>query len=204
MQSRLSLGCTLVAGLLLAPLALGQAAADPKHAAAEVGQAAPSFTLKGADGKTYNLSDFKDKVVVLEWLNQDCPVSKGAQPVMKETSQKYAGKGVVWLAIDSTHGQTGEKDAEYAQKLGLSHPILLDSDGKVGHAYGAKTTPHMYVINKGTLVYAGAIDNNAGRNKSGDQYRNYVAEALDSVLAGKEIALSKTQPYGCSVKYGKS
>ncbi len=172
--------------------------AGPRHTHAEVGKPAPDFTLKGTDGKTYKLSDYKDKTVVLEWINRDCPVSRARMPIMRELARKYAEKGVVWLAIDSTHYQKPENMAAYIKANKLPYPVLMDPDGTVGRLYGARTTPHMFVIHKGTLAYAGAIDD--GNNRRAGK-RNYVAEALDAVLAGKQPPIQRTRPYGCSVKY---
>lgn len=163
---------------------------------AKIGQEAPSFELTGADGKTYKLDDYKDKVVVLEWISKDCPWSVKAVPLMKSTHEKYNEKGVVWLAIDSTHWRNPEDNVEYAKDKGLKYPILTDKDGKVGRTYGAKTTPHIFIIDKGKLVYMGGHDNR------GD--RNYIAETLDAVLADKDIPSPITKPYGCTVKYKKS
>ncbi len=170
----------------------------------KIGQPAPDFELKSCAGKVYRLSDYKDKIVVLEWINQDCPWSRKALPALKAAAEKYAEQGVVWLAIDSTHYQTAEKNAKYAKEKELPYPILMDSDGKVGRRYGAKTTPHMFIINKGKLVCVGAHDNQkpSGRRKKAE-YRNYVEEALDAVLAGKEVPSPVTEPYGCTVKYKK-
>jgi peroxiredoxin len=189
-------GGLCAAFLLLSSSAFGQTAALGETPRPEIGKTAPDFELTGIDQKAYKLSDYKDKLVVLEWINQDCPVSRRYLPRMKELAKKYADKGVVWLAIDSTHYQTAAKDIEYHRQNGIPYPILMDTDGKVGRLYEAKTTPHMFVINKGTLVYDGAIDN------QGD--RNYVAEVLDALLVGKDVPLAKTQPFGCSVKYGKA
>ncbi len=175
--------------------------ADHKHAESkgpEIGKPAPDFTLKNFDGKEYKLADFKDKVVVLEWYNIGCPVCKAYTERMKEWSEAYAKKGVVWIAIDSTNYGDNAKNAEYAKAHKLAYPILDDFNGKVGVAYAAKTTPHMYVINKGVLVYNGAIDDTKGR---GESKKNYVADALDSILAGKPVAVATTKPFGCSVKY---
>ncbi len=171
--------------------------AEPKTAETkiDVGQPAPDFELVGADGKKHKLSDYKDKVVVLEWFNFECPYCKAATPLMKETSEKYAKKGVVWLAVDSTHFRKAAENLEYAKNNNLGYPILMDNDGKVGRLYGAKTTPHMFVINKGTLAYIGAHDDKGKRN--------YTAEVLDAVLDGKTPAMTKSQPYGCSIKYKK-
>jgi peroxiredoxin len=160
------------------------------------GREAPAFELTGADGKTYRLGEYKDRIVVLEWWNQDCPVSRAHVDTMKKLASTYADRGVVWLAIDSTHYQKPENDRAFIRKHGIPYPVLMDTDGKVGRAYDAKTTPHMFVIEKGTIVYEGAISDRAERN--------YVAEALEAVLAGKQVPLARTRPFGCSVKYAKA
>jgi peroxiredoxin len=165
-------------------------------AAAAIGSQAPDFTLKDAYGKEFKLSDFKDKIVVLEWINQHCPVSHGTHQkrLMQDTYKKYAGKGVIWLAIDTTAGAQPEKNRVYAADQGIAYPILHDTDGKVGHSYGAKRTPHMFVIDKaGKLAYTGAIDDHKDKN--------YVSIALDELLAGKSVSNPETEPYGCGVKY---
>jgi peroxiredoxin len=195
MRTSQALGGLCVMLLLASTSAVGQTMAGGEAQRPEIGKPAPLFELTGMDGKTYKLSDYKDKILVLEWWNQDCPVSRRYTPTMNELAKKYAAQGVVWLAIDTTHYQTAAKDVEYHRESGMPYPILMDTDGKVGHLYEAKTTPHMFVVNKGTLVYDGAIDNR------GD--RNYVAETLDAVLAGRPVPLAKTQPFGCSVKYKK-
>lgn len=165
-------------------------------ATAAVGQPAPDFALKATDGKTYKLSELKDKIVVLEWFNKDCPVCQGQAAQMKETSAALSKQGVVWLAIDSTKDRKVEDNVAHAKNDKLPHPVLDDSSGAVGRAYGAKFTPTVYVINKGTLVYSGAlIPSKKGEN------RNYVREAVEAVVAGKEVPLKETQAYGCTVKY---
>ena len=194
MQSHRWVGALCAFSLLLTASAIGQTKKPteaPKEP--EIGKAPPEFELKSCDAKTYKLSDYQDKVVVLEWFNQDCPVTRRYTPKMKELATEYAEKDVLWLAIDSTHYQTAENDGKYHREHKIPYPILMDTDGNVGRQYHAKTTPHMFVINKGTLVYNGAIDNR------GD--RNYVADALDAVLAGKEVPLAKTKSFGCGVKY---
>ncbi len=189
---------TGLSGLAATVVLVAMGSAGPQPQRAEVGKPAPDFALKGTDGKTYKLADYKDKTVVLEWINRDCPVSRARLPIMRELARKYGKKGVVWLAIDSTHYQKPEKMAEYIEQNKLPYPVLMDPDGRVGRLYGARTTPHMYVIHNATLVYAGAIDD--GNNRRAGQ-RNYVAEVLDAVLAGKQPPISRTRPYGCSVKY---
>ena len=193
MRRRTAFSAAWLAAMLAMPCIAG-----PKSKHAEVGQPAPDFTLKATDGRTYKLSDYRDKTVVLEWINRDCPVSRARMPIMRDLASRYAKKGVVWLAIDSTHYQKPEKMAEYIRANKLPYPVLMDPDGKVGRLYGARTTPHMFVIHKGTLVYAGAIDD--GNNRRAGK-RNYIAEVLDAVLAGKQPPIRHTRPYGCSVKY---
>ncbi len=174
-----------------------------KAVRAKIGEPAPDFKLKGIDGKTYQLADMADKVVVLEWFNTRCPFTRGAAELMSTTSARYVEKDVVWLAIDSTHlkhrdYQNAERLRAYAEENQLKYPILKDEDGKVARAYGAKTTPHIFIINKGTLVYAGAHDNGTGTRADGD--RNYIAEALDAILAGKDVPAPKTKNRGCALK----
>lgn len=162
-----------------------------------------NFTLEDQDGKKHSLADFADKVVVLEWINPECPfvVRHYKAGTMVDLAKKYADKGVVWLAIDSTSHTAAADSKSWISAHSLPYAILQDRDGAVGHQYKAVTTPHMYVIAGGKLVYQGAIDDDARGNKS-DKV-NYVAQALDEVLAGKEVSTSQTKPYGCSVKYKK-
>lgn len=174
-----------------------------KPAGAKVGEDAPDFALKGADGKDYKLADYKDKVVLIEWWNWECPWCQKSKPVFEELHKKY-GEKVVFLAIDSTNWATAEGNAKIAEEQKIAYPILMDNDGKVGRAYGAKTTPHVFIINKGKLVYSGALSNDQQGKKPKDEYRNYAAEALDAVLAGEPVKLAETTPWGCSVKYKKS
>jgi len=180
---------------------------------AEVGEPAQNFTLKSAAGKEVSLSDFKGKVVVLEWTNPGCPFVKKhyGSGNMQKLQKDAATKGVVWLSIcSSAPGKQGNLSAEDAAKLCASNgsaatAYLLDDNGKVGQLYGAKRTPEMYVINKeGKLVYHGAIDD----KKTPDPAdiagaKNYVAAALDEVLAGQPVSTPNTEAYGCSVKYGE-
>lgn len=175
---------------------------DQKPAAkAEVGKAAPDFTLTDCFGKQHKLADLKDKVVVLEWVNQQCPWSVKAIEDVKKLRKKFDEKGVVWLGIESTHGRKPGENVEYIKEKELNYPILMDNDGKVGRTYGARTTPHLFVINKGNLVYAGALhDDQYGRKKEGEA-RHYIDEALTAVLKGEKVPLAETKPWGCSVKY---
>lgn len=182
-----------VAVLLLAPQAWAQernGKAAPRTKV-EVGQAAPDFSLKATDGKTYKLSELKDKVVVLEWISRDCPVCKNQAEDMRKTAEALAKKDVLWLAIDSTHYRNPDDNVTYLKEKKLPYVILDDRDGTVGRAYGALRTPTMYVINKGKIAYIGSLI----PQKKGED-RNYVQEAAEAVLAGKEPPAPTTNAYG--------
>ena len=177
---------------------------SPEQAEPEVARKAPNFTLNSFDGKAISLSDYKGKIVVLEWFNYECPFvlrHYGNKSTMIGLANKYKDKNVVWLAINSTSHATPEANIEFAQKHKLPYPILDDRPGTVGRAYGAKTTPHMYVIDtKGSIAYQGAIDNNeTGRKTQG--LINYVDKALAELTGGKQVSKTDTMPYGCTVKY---
>jgi len=181
------------------------------NAEVSIGQAAPDFTLTDCSGKKVSLSDYKGKVVVLEWINHGCPfVAKHYGSGNMQKLQAYAtAKGVVWLSIcSSAPGKQGYATPTDASKKctetqSAATAFLLDESGEVGKTYGAKVTPEMYVIDaKGVLVYRGAIDDKKSTNP-GDiaGAKNYVAAALEEVLAGKPVSTPKTDAYGCSVKY---
>ena len=195
----------LVAIALLAALVIGWAAArEACRAEAEKDEPrkVPAFTLEDVDGKKVNLSDFADKIVVLEWMNPGCPIWLRVHKAgtFKALAKKYKDKGVVWLAINSTLSADKEKNKKFAETEKVPYPILDDHAGTVGKAYGAKTTPHMFVIDKhGRLAYEGAIDNDPSGRK--EKPLNYVDQALTELLAGKGVSVPKTGPYGCSVKY---
>jgi peroxiredoxin len=223
MQKRLAI--LLLTGLaaVCAPILLAESAAPGAPAAAPAvaavapvaavpGQPAPAFTLKDIQGKTHTLADFKDQLVVLEWYNPDCPfVKKHYGPGNMQGLQKeFTAKGVKWLVINSSaEGKQGHCTPEIAESLikekGMAaSAFLLDHDGTVGRAYGAKTTPHMFVIDgTGTLVYNGAIDDNPSpKPEDAKTAHNHVRAALEEALAGKAVTKASTQPYGCGVKYG--
>jgi peroxiredoxin len=176
-----------------------------------VGSVAPDFSATDSKGKTHSLSQYKGKYVVLEWFNPECPfVKKHYGPGnMQKLQQEFTGKGVVWLSIDSSApGKEGNLTAEQAEKkMGewktKSTALLLDPDGKVGQTYGAKNTPHMFVINpEGKIVYEGAIDSKASPNPADiPSSTNYVKVALDESMGGKPVSNPNTKPYGCSIKY---
>ncbi len=172
---------------------------------------APAFSVKDADGKTRSLSEFKGRTVVLEWVNEGCPyVKKHYSGNMQALQRAAAADGVVWLSVvSSAPGEQGYfADGSAAKKWAATNKaapsaILLDPEGKMGMAYGAKTTPHMYIIDKtGQLVYQGGIDDKP-TNKVEDikTAKNYVTAALADVKAGRKPAVAVSKPYGCSVKY---
>jgi len=183
------------------------------HADAEIGKPAPAFTLPTCESKSVSLSDFKGKVVVLEWTNYSCPfvVKHYGSGNMQKLQADAAAKGVVWLAICSSapkqQGHATPADALKActERKSAATAYLIDESGATGRAYGAKRTPEMYVINAdGILVYKGAIDD----KKSVDPAdiataKNLVAAAIDETLAGKPVSTPETEAYGCSVKYAK-
>lgn len=171
--------------------------------AAAVGHPAPDFTLTDHAGNTHTLSELRGKTVVLEWTNPQCPFVQRhyEEDTMTGLSEKF-GEDVVWMAVDSSNQVTAKSASSWAEKESIPYPILLDASGEVGMMYGAKTTPHMYVIDpEGTLVYAGAIDDDPSGKK--DDSTNYVAAALEAVMKGEAVTQASTKPYGCSVKYGK-
>lgn len=178
---------------------------------ATVGEKAPAFTATTADGKTVSLSDFAGKVVVLEWHNKECPfvVKHYESGNMQALQKELTAKDVVWLTVNgSAEGKQGYETGEQALKTaadGSAAPthILIDSNNAISKAYEAKTTPHMFVVNKeGTLVYAGAIDDRASfKQEDIPGAKNYVREAVNAVLEGKPVETASTKPYGCGVKY---
>lgn len=186
-----------------AALVLVAACAGPTLAELAVGQPAPDFSLTDLDGRTVSLSSFKGKTVVLEWVNPNCPFSRrhAEQKTMTSTAAKHPD--VVWLGINSTNPSHGDflEPAEHKKfnaDHGVSYPVLYDRTGEVGRAYGAATTPHLYVVDgTGKLAYVGAIDDNARGNAA----VNYVDRALAALAAGKSPEPASTRSYGCSVKY---
>jgi peroxiredoxin len=176
-----------------------------------VGTTAPDFSLTDSKGKTQTVSQYKGKYVVLEWFNPDCPFVKKhyGSGNMQKLQEEFTAKGVVWLSIDSSApGLEGNLTAEQAEKKiaewkTKQTALVLDPDGKAGRSYGAKNTPHMFVINpEGKIIYEGAIDSKATPNPSDIAgSTNYVKVALDESLAGKAVSNANTKPYGCSVKY---
>lgn len=196
--------CTLPVALTLL---VALACAAPAPAAVPVGQAAPGFSLTDLDGNTVSLADQKGKVVVLEWINPNCPVSDrhAQEATMTELVARHGE--VVWLAINSTNPDHGDfvspaEHKEWAAEHGIDYTILYDESGDVGRAYGARTTPHMYIVDEaGRLAYNGAIDDDPpGRRDKGER-NNYVHAGLTSHAGGQAIEPATTKPYGCNVKY---
>ncbi len=176
-----------------------------------VGEPAPAFSLTDSNGKSRSLAEFKGKTVVLEWTNADCPFVKKHYAGNMQAQQKQAtADGVIWLSINSGGpGKEGAVDGKGANavvktKGAASSAYLIDSDGKVGKLYGAKTTPHMFVIDgAGVLRYMGGIDSIQSANSADiPNATQYVVQALSELKAGKPVSVSVSQPYGCSVKYG--
>jgi peroxiredoxin len=206
--------------IIFAALCLGAAlgiavtAQNASAAPATVGQPAPDFTLQGGDGKPHSLADYAGKYVVLEWTNPNCPfVHKFYDSGTMQNLQKTeTAKGVVWLRINSSapgHDgyQTPADVTSYVKQNNVNATAtLLDPDGKVGHLYGARTTPHMFVIDpKGGLIYAGGIDSKPSTDPDDiASATNYVTTALDEAMAGKPVTTPTARPYGCSVKYASN
>jgi len=196
---------TLVALCLMASLIAGA------RAAVEPGKPAPDFTLTDIDGNSVGLSEFRGKFVVLEWFNSECPfVQKHYDSGnMQALQAKYTKSGIVWLVINSTNPEHSNfRDSKRSGEImnnwkGSPSGLLLDPEGGVGQAYGARTTPHMYIIDpQGKLVYRGGIDDKPSFSQRDiPDAKNYVAVALDELMAGEPVSESDTRPYGCSIKY---
>ncbi len=178
--------------------------------AVEIGKPAPDFTATDINGKTVKLSDYKGKIVVIESYNSDCPYCHNQYKTgaMQALQKDLVAKGVVWLLVNSvnpknfSHRTPEQAKAEMAAEKMDVTAWIDDSSGTVGHLYGMKTTPHMFVIDKnGVLVYDGAIDDQPDPFHDPSKAKNYVSEAIDALLAGKSVTVTETKPYGCSVKY---
>jgi peroxiredoxin len=178
--------------------------------AVEIGKPAPDFTGTDINGKTVKLSDYKGKIVVIESYNSDCPFCHNhyASGAMQELQKDLAAKGVVWLLVDSVNTNNfSYRTPAQAQKESADLKIdatawIDDHSGDIGHLYGMKTTPHVFVIaTDGTLVYDGAIDNRPAPSGDPRTAKNYVRAAVDELLAGKPVTVAQTKPYGCGVHY---
>ena len=175
------------------------------------GNSAPDFVTQDTHGQTHTLARYKGKYVVLEWHNRECPYTQKhyASGNMQRLQREWTAKGVVWFTvISSASGQQGYMTADqenaYVDKVSASPTaVLLDPTGQLGHLYGAKSTPHMFVISpEGVLIYDGAIDDKPTTDQADiASAHNYVSEALEESMAGKPVSTPATRPYGCSVKY---
>src|SRR5512143_2544171 len=186
--------------------------ATAAFAAAEVGKPAPEFTATDINGKTVKLSDYKGKVVVLESYNLECPFCANhfKTGAMQELQKEMTDKGVVWLMVNSVNPKhpnyktVEQAKTEWEKNKMNATAELRDSAGTIGKAYGMKTTPHMFVIDKdGTLVYDGAIDDKADPSHDPRKARNYVREAVGKIMAGEKVEVAQSKPYGCTVKYAE-
>jgi len=199
-MKNLLMAFSIVAGLTSSAICSAQAI---------VGKPAPVFNAVDATGKQVSLADYKGKMVVLEWMNPDCPFSKAQYSTgnMQSTQRYAAEKGAVWLSINTASVvRPGEMLASWMKSQQGSPSAIVPDDGKIARAYTAKTTPHMFLIDPaGKLVYAGAIDSMTGTNPADIKTAtNYVKQALDETAAGKPVSLAITKPYGCAVKYSPS
>ena len=203
-MARAVLGFIVMTGMIIGVSSYG-------HAEAKVGESAPIFTLKDSEGREFSLESYRGRFVVLEWVNFDCPfVGKHyGSGNMQALQSAYIEKNVAWLSIcSSAPGRQGyfEKD-ELAERMEKEKAVptayLLDAEGAVGRMYGARTTPHMFIINpEGTLIYAGGIDDKPSTDKDDiSDASNYVKLVLEAALEGKAIPVTSSKPYGCSVKY---
>jgi alkyl hydroperoxide reductase subunit AhpC len=200
----------LLAALVLLTLCAGL----PKIWAAKVGEAAPEFTATASNGNTVHLADYRGKYVVLEWHNNGCPyVGKHYKSGnMQRLQKEWTGRGVIWFTVlSSAAGKQGYATAgeenDYLVKMQASPTAaLLDPSGEIGHLYDAKTSPQMVVIDpKGILIYSGAIDDKPTTDlQDVPTATNYVSQALEESMAGKQVQVPTTRPYGCSVKYADS
>ncbi|GHB02822.1 thioredoxin family protein [Algimonas arctica] len=189
------------------------ALSTPAFAKITTGTSVADMTVVDSNGASHNLSDFAGKRVVLEWTNEGCPYVKKHYNSnnMQDLQRDATADGAVWLAvISSVPGKQGHKDNVQVVNWTAQHDVaatavILDEEGTLGHAFSARTTPHMYIIDEDqTLVYQGAIDDNSSSNPATiDGATNYVREALASLDAGEAVAVTDTQPYGCSVKYSR-
>lgn len=203
------MGLATATGIACASMSAVETQMGGEAAAKEVTKA-PDFTLQAADGTTVSLKDYAGKFVVLEWWNYQCPfVVKHYTGNMQNLQKQFKEEGVVWLTIcSSAPGKQGHVNAEQALEImgkagGAPAKILLDPDGKVGKAYKAKTTPHMFLISPtGDILYQGAIDSITSSNASDiPKADNYLVNAWKETKEGKAVSTAKTNPYGCSVKY---
>ena len=169
------------------------------------GGKAPKFRLNTSDGKTTRLEDFAGKVVVLEWVNPECPIAKQyyAQKIPQKLARKYQDEGVVWLGINSGRDQTAAQNREFIETYDLDYPILQDPAGAIARLYGAKSTPHVFIIDRqGTIAYNGAVDDSARSSRAKKKtVTHFVEDALSALVAGKTVKVPFTQPFGTPIAH---
>lgn len=173
---------------------------------AMVGKPAPAFTAVDQEGRNHSLESLDGKVVVLEWTNPECPFVQRhyREGTFKELSARYGSEGVVWFAVNSTNSNKAENSAEWMKKNSIAYPTLIDSKGELGRLFGAKSTPHVFVIDReGKLVYHGAVDDDPNGQKQPAQRQQYLENAIKAALKGQAPERSETRSYGCSVKYSE-
>ncbi len=198
-----------VLGLTIAIAAAAGFAAGDDVKPCKVGEKASNFTLTDLNGKEVSLKDYEGKIVVLQWVNPGCPVCVAAHKDGRigKMIEELKGMEVVHLAINSTHNTNVEENKKALEGYKAEYTVLLDTPGKVGKMFDAKTTPHLYVIDtEGVLRYSGAIDNlgQRGQLKEGDTAINYAVQAVKQIKAGETVSPETTKPYGCTVKYAKN
>ena len=202
---------TVLAGICIGALAFSATDASAGGAHAVVGKPAPAITAIDAYGRKVSLAAYKGKYVVVEWTNPECPFVRKHYDSgnMPATQRKVAGKDVVWLTVQTVASKPDDPQARAELRTWLGEKgakpsaAIVDGDGAIGHAYGARTTPHMYIVDpQGTLRYAGAIDSKPSSNPADiPGATNYVVQAVSELRAGKPVSKPNTQAYGCSVKY---
>ena len=196
--------CALAAAVTVA--ASGPEPSGREITRAKLGEPVPGFTLVDTKGVKRKLSEHKDKIVVLEWINPDCPyvvnAYKGGTMQRAYAEVKKLDKDAVWIAINTTHYTNAQQNQSWIEKYRLKYPILLDPNGDVGRAYDARRTPHMFVIDKkGVLRYHGAIDDNRAGDQKPEAATNFVVNAVRQIVDEETVAPDYVKPYGCSVKY---
>ncbi len=165
---------------------------------AAVGQAAPDFALPDLDGRLHRLADYQGQIVILDFWSAECPVSQAVDPYFNERWEEWARQGIVFLAIDSNSHYNDEEIRRARAERALRFPILRDRGNKVADAYGALTTPHIFLVDRqGLLRYRGAVDDRSFRKREPEV--NYLEEALAAVLAGRPVPRPETEPYGCTI-----
>jgi len=186
-----------VALLAAAPLVVAVASAWAQDAKPAEAKPAPAIALKDTEGKDHTLEQYKDKIVVLEWTEPGCPyiVRHAKAQTMKKIQADYKDKNVVVLGVCTSRFTDAAKMKEFCAEHKIDYPVLMDTTGSVGRAYGASNTPHLFVVNQGKIVYSGAIDNDP-KGTMKDGVKNHVRDALDEIIAKKPVTTASTKPYG--------